>query len=118
MKIKLYDPTKTTALMNEAAWLAYQASAVVGLGHLQARNTNKEEFNMAYPISADKHYIDYGFGRMMKYLVNYDITKGEISNSRGMLREDYQSWCFTYPTYLDLFNEASKNTGIKFEVIE
>lgn len=95
-------------IVDQMFWLAYQASQVIGMGHLQARNqTTKVEVlaELSLPSPGYK-YADYIFGRMMKMyvLLTDGDTRAEVPDAVPMY--DYQSWCFRYPTYEDLFHTA------------
>lgn len=95
----------TEKLAKRAAFLAYKASHVVGMGIFQARDDVTEE--KLWESASKQHgrvYIDYGFGRMMKLVIRYDDVGCTGGNTN--LTADYESWCIKYPTYAALFDAA------------
>lgn len=82
---------------------AYNASRVVGMGYMQARDnvTADQVFECVKPLPGDSTYhADYVYGRMMKLTAKVDGNTITISDDQP--RPDYQSWCRTYPTYAKL----------------
>lgn len=79
-------------------FLAYEPSAVVGLGVLQARSGVTEE-SLGACIWKDQVDADYIAGRMVK-LWGMSFGPNSITfNDELVPRADYQSWCWKYPTY-------------------
>jgi len=93
-----------------ATFLAYKAAQVVGMGVFQDRPDITEDKLWASiePVvnknNTTSVYVDYGFGRMMKYSVTFDDKN--IEGRTGPLSRDYQSWCHMYPTYEALIEAA------------
>jgi len=93
-----------------ATFLAYQASHAVGMGVFQEKSDITEDKLWAVLAPRDNGngtstvYIDYGFGRMMKYSMTFDDKNIEGRSSN--LSKDYQSWCVKYPTYEALIAAA------------
>lgn len=107
---------RLVALLERAAWLAYEASAVVGMGIFQAQpGITSEQLLSAYPLKDNRHGIDYGFGRMMKYRVDFDREKGIIKTSDRDLSTEYESWHRVYKSYAHLFDTAADQLGITIE---
>lgn len=107
MEIKHSNPE---ALAKRMFFLAYEASQVVGMGILQARNkvTEDQVFGSLWKRSyreLPNYYGDYIFGRMVK--LNIEVGKDFIVVDDGNPRTAYQSWAFLYPAYQDLATEAA-----------
>lgn len=114
MKIACKNPTD---VVKRAFWLAYESSKVTGMGRLRATQDATEESVWAniqdhgdYPEHAYPRlgtaYADYVFGRMMK--LSFDWGKDYVEFSDAPIREDYQSWCWKYPTNEVLVTQAIK----------
>lgn len=101
MKILSNEPERVA---KRAFFLAYQASPVVGMGHLQKREGVTEEDVWSEVAHATSPYGDYVFGRMMKVGMNLDPDGIEVRDIEP--RADYQGWCHAYPTYKDLIEAA------------
>lgn len=109
MKFVCDNPTEVA---KEMFWLAFQACEhPLGMGWLQDKPeaTKEDVWNNVsggksdYAISfATKMRPsgDYVFGRMMK--LHLEIESDGVIFSDGTPRRDYQSWCWDYPTYLEL----------------
>lgn len=94
-------------IVAEMFWLAYQAAHVVGMGIMQARsNATKEEVQGDIWLSATGYHADYVFGRMVKLTIKLNHDRNQIEVPDTVPMYDYQSWCYRYPTYQDLFNAA------------
>lgn len=95
-------------IVEEMFWLAYQASRVVGMGILQARNdaTKADVLASLATVYGNGLHADYVYGRMMKLLIRLSDDGKQIEVPDMVPMYDYQSWCFRYPTYDDLFNAA------------
>lgn len=101
----------------EVFWLAWQACGFpMGMGVFQDNPTATKEdvwkniTDMGdYPVPTSikgEAYADYVFGRMLKLRITYGddfITISDTPPARA-----YQSWCPTYPRFLDLLNAAAK----------
>lgn len=97
-------------------FLAYQASRVVGMGVIHAKDdaleqevweqcvNNRWSGHRPGQISAD-----YVFGRMMKLSVLWSESGVTIPHDEP--RPDYQSWCTTYRTAADLIAAAILSLG-------
>lgn len=103
--------TKPTAkqLLSRALWLAFQASAPMGLGFFQtgiaSALTEEKLFETCKPSEGSDGTLristDYVAGRMMKTSFIVD-AKGELSISPAVPRHDYQSWAGSYSTAAEL----------------
>lgn len=108
MEIKHSNPE---ALAKRMFFLAYEASRVVGMGFLQARQnvTEDQVFGALWKQSHRELPInycgDYIFGRMVK--LNIEVWEDFIDIPDDNPRMDYQSWAFLYATYQDLATEAA-----------
>lgn len=112
----LISVEKPRAVDEEAFWLAYQASSVVGMGHLQSRRgATKGDVLAAIPFEERDGktvaHADYVMGRMMK--LGIGVTASGIEVSDFAPRADYQSWCYAYPTNAALIEAAAKSLGDK-----
>lgn len=99
----------------EAMWLAWQASGVVGMGVLQDKPGAQRAEVIAHTFRPQSEYAkkndlplegsaDYVFGRMMK--THFRIKDNVLSYSDGEPRGDYQSWSYKYRTYDALIDAA------------
>lgn len=98
-------------------WLAYQASVPVGMGRLHYRQDLTEETLWAalkqqvlktnVPTFDFELYLDYCFGRMMKFSIVW--SKDAIYVSNEMIKEDYQSWAREYHSYARLYEAAIRS---------
>lgn len=100
------------AVACRAMFLAYEASAVVGMGRLQARDGAAEGdliLNLVRPDAAGvgTMYADYVYGRMMKLRINYGANF--VADNDRPLSLDYQSWARVYPTFDALIAAAIKS---------
>ena len=95
-------------VVEEMFWLAYKASQVIGMGYMQARDeaTKAEVMSSTAAIAGNAYYADYVFGRMMKLMLRLSADGKQLEVPDTVPMFDYQSWCFRYPTYNDLFNAA------------
>lgn len=121
MERRYSSPEESLNVAKEAVYLAWQAcGGTSGGGFLQDRGPHQDrervwdhaynERDYAGGHKGDKKAVncDYVMGRMMKlrFVVDGDTLKNiSDSNPRG----DYQSWCFRYNTYADLFDAAEAN---------
>lgn len=96
-----------------ATWLAYEASEPVGMGFLQYRTDLTEDtlwdaleidVTTKDGVVTNGVYIDYGYGRMMKYGITFTLS--EVKGRGVTVSPDYQSWCKKYPTYDALIEAA------------
>lgn len=104
---KMTEITPET-IAKRAAFLAYNASIVVGMGILQARDNVTEDEVWAEVTyrneGKNQIYGDYVFGKMMKFSLTWD--EKEVKAHDHALRSDYQSWSIGYKTYKDLVQAA------------
>jgi len=100
--------TDMKSVVEEMFWLAYQASHVVGMGLMQSRNNaTKAEIVLAVrALNGNAFYADYVYGRMMKLMLRLSDDGKQLEVPDTVPVFDYQSWCFRYPTYKDLFYAA------------
>lgn len=116
--------TENERLARRIGYLAYQASQVVGMGALHARdgateeefwsalrgevNVKAEVFSNVAPMPeanpTGSVYCDYVMGRMMKLSIAWN--ESGVTTSTSQPRPDYQSWCRKYPTY-DALEQAA-----------
>ena len=95
--------TDMPLVVEEMFWLAYQASHVVGMGIMQSRNdATKAEIVLAVHAG----HADYVFGRQMKLMLRLSADGKQLEVPDAVPVFDYQSWCFRYPTYENLFYAA------------
>lgn len=103
-------------LIARALWLAFQASAPMGMGFLHASHASQQTeetlFEACEPDAASDAaidiYTDYVFGRMMKtrFTVGAD---GALKISPETPRHDYQSWSGVYPTATALIKATEES---------
>jgi hypothetical protein len=102
-------------IAQEAMWLAWQASSVVGMGVLQDKPGAMRDEVLKATFRPQSDYAkerglplegsaDYVFGRMMKTV--FRVKDKALSFSDGEPRGDYQSWCYKYRTYEALIDAA------------
>jgi hypothetical protein len=106
--ITLVKPTPETllAIVKRAAFLAYEASEVVGMGRYQARDGITEN-----QLFADyQGQMDYAYGRQMKTYIK--STTDGWSIQCDIPRPTYQSWCSKYSTTAQLWEAAA--TSLKW----
>lgn len=100
----------------EAMWLAYQASAPMGLGFLHERGGESREDVIRATFRPQSDFAkkndwpiegsaDYCHGRMMKIILK---CKDGTLTCNDTPRYDYQSWAGKYPTYAALIDAAEK----------
>ncbi len=116
MTVALPKGVDAVSLVKRMMFLAYQASQIVGMGILQARNgvteeevwcniNNAGDYQGADPGKRPDHYrADYVFGRMMKLYIK--VEDENVILHDGTPRSDYQSWCVKYSTYASLAEAA------------
>ena len=102
----------TKQLLTRAFWLAFQASAPMGMGffHAAAANAITEEKlaeGYAEDITAGRIYTDYVAGRMMK--TTFAVKDDKLTVSPEIPRHDYQSWAGTYASATELIAAAEKS---------
>lgn len=101
-KVQVNNPQ---AVVKRAAYLAYKASKVIGMGVFAAKdNVTEDEVWGIVHMDGNNHISgDYIFGRMIKIRLDYgdDHIKIAVTPHPG-----YQSWCTTYPTYEALVDAA------------
>ena len=98
--------TRGQRLARKIVWLAYQASAPVGLGRLYMRDDLTEN-DMRFPSRGGMEVFDYEYGRMMKTEVRLsedDEVSVMCSDPPNVL---YQSWSTTYRTVAALVDAAT-----------
>lgn len=102
----------------EAVFLAWQAcGGTSGAGFLQDRGPNQDREQVWEHAYNERDYFgghkgdsggincDYVMGRMMK--LRFNVQGNKLTGiSDSLPRGDYQSWCFKYATYDDLFDAA------------
>ena len=102
----------------EAVWLAWNACGGPShFGCLQDRGPNQDREKVWDHAYNERDYAgghkgdstrincDYVMGRMMK--LRFAVQGNKLTDiSDGKPRGDYQSWCFEYKTYADLFDAA------------
>lgn len=102
--------------LKRALWLAFEASAPVGMGFLHSRAADAQTEDSLFAELADARienslFTDYVFGRMMK--TKFTCTpSGELSIWPEKPRRDYQSWCSTYPTAADLVAAVERSLSV------
>lgn len=104
------------SVARRAMFLAYEASTLVGMGHLQARfGVTEADVSAAMPLdnygpngyTGYTLYADYLFGRMMKLAIHFNDRT--IVDECRPLSLDYQSWARVYPTFDALIAAAIKS---------
>lgn len=97
-------------IAKRAFWLAYQASPVMGMGILQARNDVTEEtvWEDVHEAGSNSADGDYVFGRMMKLGISWTPSTIEVNRGREP-RGDYQGWAGTYRNSADLLEAAMES---------
>jgi len=106
MKIKVANGQ---AVAKRMLWLAYQASKVVGMGYLMAKDDVTEDMLASAHFESGRngecqYYADYAYGRMMKAVIRYGNSHVEFTDSAPQL--DYESWAGKYKTYQSLAEAA------------
>lgn len=109
--------TKPTAqqLLTRAVWLAFQASAPMGMGFLNAGHaaelTEKDFAELEGRRRDDgsiEIYLDYVSGRMVK--TDFKVSPdGKLTVSPEDPRHDYQSWSGTYRSGFELVAAVEKS---------
>lgn len=88
----------TKKQVQQIAVNAIEASQPMGLGHLHFKD--KEDFKPdMVPVNEEGLTLDYVGGRMVKLWFK---REGNVWETTGVARSDYQSWVSKYPTYRDL----------------
>lgn len=105
------------AVAKEAMWLAWQAAGgAQGMGVFRNnpgagkddvwKNAyNQEDYSMRHGDASSVN-ADYVFGRMLKLYFRMNGATLEFRDDKP--RGDYQSWCYVYKTYAELFDAAEK----------
>lgn len=86
--------------MLQVAANAVNASVPVGMGFLQHENKEYTVEDMRSALHKGGVYLDYFHGRMVKMNIKKEESGYILPDSVPTI--DYQSWAYTYPTYLDL----------------
>ena len=121
MERKYESNEQALEVAKEAIWLAWNAcGGSVGMGVFQANDAAKKDevWKRAYDQGdyamrhgpAEEVHADYVFGRMMK--LYFSVKDGTIKHRDDAPRGDYQSWCYRYKTYADLFDAAEKVVSV------
>jgi hypothetical protein len=95
-------------LAKRVFFLAYEASPVMGMGFLQARDGMTEEKVCEEYARGDGYHADYAYGRMMKTSVVVRPNGVDINYGREP-RADYQGWGRRYPTNAALLEAAMES---------
>jgi len=112
------DKIDINALIKRIFWLAYNASEVYGMGHLQKVDNATEDAvwdnikcSGDYPINRNgpgEWTADYVFGKMMKLRVEYD-DNNEIFVAPGKPNLSYNSWGIKYKSADELVEAAKRS---------
>lgn len=107
------------AVAKEAIWLAWVAAGgPSGNGFLRDNpSANKDQvWDCAYnmrdyagrgSMPEGRVNADYVFGRCMK--LRFEIKGDTLEAPDYEPRRDYESWCYKYKTFLDLFRAAEES---------
>ncbi len=112
----LTNPFTGEQVAKAATFLAYQASAVVGFGRASRDDITEDKLwkSLKPTVEASgirRLYIDYGYGRMMKYIISW--TDIAIEGRLGQLNAHLESWHNTYNTYEELFTAAMADLAVR-----